>query len=140
MAQIDLHRGTAVQAMHYQTISTDTTTAGDVIDTAGYQSVEYIFHSDTISGGTFTPMFEESDTYASPFVGTAVSTDNLLGTIADVTFGHTGADDYACKKIGYVGKKRYVKMSMVTTDTANGVIGAVALLGNPSVSDIDALT
>lgn len=140
MAQIDLHtRVSATPALNIQTISTDTTTNGVIIDTAGYQSIEFVLFSGTITTGVFTPVLYESDD--SGLSGaTTVSTDYLLGTYADATFTTASADDNACKSIGYVGKKRYVRLSIITTSTGNGVIGAVAVKGSPAVANIDALT
>jgi hypothetical protein len=140
MAQIDLHtRVSATPALNIQTISSDTTTNGIIIDTAGYQSVEFVLFSGTITTGVFTPLLQEGD--SSTLTDAAnVSTDNLLGTYAAATFTTAAADDNACKSIGYNGKKRYVRLSIVTTSTGNGVIGAVAVKGSPAVANIDALT
>ncbi len=140
MAQIDLHtRVLATPALNPQTISSDTTTVGAIIDTSGYQSVEFVIQSGTITTGVFTPLLEEGDN-SSLTDAASVSTDYLLGTYALATFTTAAADDNACKQIGYVGKKRYVRLSIVTTSSGNGAIGAIAVKGSPAVANIDALT
>lgn len=140
MAQIDLHtRVLATPALNPQTISSDTTTVGAIIDTSGYQSVEFVIQSGTITTGVFTPVIYESDD-SGMSGATAISTDYLLGTYADATFTAAAADDNACKQIGSVAKKRYQQLRIVTTNSGNGAIGAIAVKGSPAVANIDALT
>lgn len=140
MAQIDLHtRVLAVPAMNIQTISSDTTTNGIIIDMLGYQAVEFVLTSGTITTGVFTPLLQDGDDSGLSDAAN-VSTDYLLGTYALATFTTAAADDNACKQIGYVGKKRYVRLSIVTTSTGNGVISAQAIKGSPAIANIDALT
>jgi hypothetical protein len=141
MAQIDLHtRILGTPALNPQTISSDTTTNGVIIDTLGYQSIEFILQSGVITTGVFTPVIYESDD--SGLSGaTAMPTDYLLGTYALATFTTASADDNACKQVGCLPKKRYVRLSIVTTgSTANGIIGAVAVKGSPAIQGVDALT
>jgi hypothetical protein len=140
MAQFDIHtRLLGVPALNPQTIASDTTTAGAIIDMQGYEALEFFIQSGTITTGVFTPLLEESD--SSTMAGSnVVSTDYTLGLIADATFTVAAADDNAVKRIGYVGKKRYVRLSMVTTSTGNGAIGAVAVKGHLKSAEIDATT
>ncbi len=113
--------------LNISTINTDTTTAGAIIDTQDFESLEYYILSSTIVLGTFTPLLEESDD--SGMAGSnVIDSDFLLGTIANATF--TLTDDDTVKRIGTVGKKRFVRLSLVSTGTADGVIGALAVLGH----------
>jgi len=138
MAQFDLHnRVLGTGALNIQTISSDTTTAGIIIDTFGYESVEFEIHSAAITTGIFTPYMEHGDDSGLSDAA-EVPADFRKGLYADATFGI--ADDDAVKQIGYVGKKRYVRLSIVTTSSGNGVIGAIAIKGNPKSANIDALT
>jgi hypothetical protein len=119
-----------------QTISSDTTTNGIIIDTAGYESLEFVIQTATITLGTITPVIQESDDsgLADPVTVTDAS-GFLLGTLADATFAAT--DDNKTKRIGYAGKKRYVRLSVVTASSANLVVGAVAILGAPLLQNVD---
>lgn len=138
--QFDIHtKLLGTPALNIQTISSDTTTSGNIIDTLGYQSVEFVLFSGTITTGVFTPVIYESDD-SGMSGATAISSDYLLGSYADATFTTAAADDNACKQIGSVSKKRYQQLRVVTTSTGNGVIGAVAIKGNPASASIDALT
>ena len=58
----------------------------------------------------------------------------LVGTLAAMAM--TQADDTECRKIGYVGAKRYVRLTLTPTGNAAGAIpiAAIALLGNPASS------
>jgi len=142
MAQIDLHTLIEVTpALNIQTISSDTTTAGIIIDTVDFNAAEFTLLSGAITTGVFTPLIEDGDdsglSDAAP-----VDPSFLLGTIAGATFGVN--DDNAAKKIGYVGKKRYVRLSIVTISSpsgvANGIISVTAVKGIPGIHDIDANT
>ncbi len=112
-----------------------TTTAGNagaVVDLQGFKSatIAINYGSWTTTGASFTVTLQESDTSTSGF--TDVVDGDLLGTEAgaSVVAGATPNDD-VCKKLGYKGMKRYIK-PIVVANTATGVIGMTAILGNAS--------
>ena len=110
-------------------ITSDTTTVGAVVDTQLFESIEWSIQSGTITDGTFTPVIEESDVIGfSP--SNVLDTDFSLGTIANATF--VAADDDTVKRIGSVGKKRFQRLSIVSTGTTSGGtnFGAQAILGH----------
>lgn len=120
----DLHHATKVTpGLTSQTIATDTTTLGEIIDTAGFTALEFAVLSGTLTDGAYAVSLLESD--ASDMVGaTAVAAAEQLG---DADFAI--ADDDGAKRIGYIGKKRYCRLSVVSTaTTAGGVLAAVAVL------------
>jgi hypothetical protein len=149
MAQLDLHNKVKTYpALTIQTIGTNTTTNGAIIDTLGYESVEFVILSGTITDGTFVPVVYESDDsgLASPIatpadflIGTIPITDPttppspIAGTVnpyADATF--TAPDDNKTARIGVLNKHRYVRLSFVSTGTSSGgVLSAVAILSDP---------
>lgn len=113
-------------ALNIAAISSDTTTAGNEIDTAGYGSLTLIPATGALTDGTYTILVEESDTSGSGF--TAVADDFLIGTEAGaaITTANTAT------KIGVVSKKRYIKASIVSTGVTTGAtVGVVAILGSP---------
>lgn len=123
---IDLHHqiNTAV-ALDNQAITTDTTTVGNIIDTLNYNGLEFVIQSATLTDGAYTPKIEDGDDSGLSDAAD-VSTTYLLGTIAEATFALT--DDDTSKRIGYVGKKRYVRLSLVSASTSTGgTLGAVAI-------------
>lgn len=127
----DLHNNIKTEvARNIGAISSNTTTAGNIIDLQGYHSVEFIILSGTITDGTFTPLLQEGDA-ANLSDAAAVADSDLLGTEAAATFIST--DDNTVKKLGYIGGKRYVRLSIVTTGvTSGGTISAIAVKSNAS--------
>jgi hypothetical protein len=123
----DLHNeATARTGKTIAAISTNTNTDGAIIDTAHYESLEFYILSGTVTDGTYVAqLFHGNDSGLSD--AAQVSSEEQLGT---ATFILT--DDDATKRIGYVGKKRYVRLRLVSTGvTTGGTFGAVAVLGTP---------
>lgn len=133
MASKDIHN-----SLHFVPLITpvaartdNTAIVSAVIDTAGYESVELalVTGANTDANATFAVLVEDDD--ASGF-GTAAAVDDkfLLGTEAGASF--TFADDGECRKIGYVGGKRYVRMTVTPSgnDSGNIFLAGVAVLGN----------
>ncbi|WP_376959663.1 hypothetical protein ABNQ39_07070 [Azospirillum sp. A26] len=126
----DLHNNLAfVVALNTAAITSNTATIGAIIDTRGFDSLEFAIKSGTLTDGTYTPALTEGD---APDLsdGSPVAAGDLLGTVADATFAAT--DDNKVKKLGYRGNKRFVRLSLVSAGAATGgTIGAVAALGHP---------
>ncbi|MBY3263866.1 hypothetical protein HFO15_19770 [Rhizobium laguerreae] len=102
-----------------------------IIDTLGYESVEFalVTGTNTDTNATFAVTVDEGD--ASDLTGSnAVAANQLLGSLA--LAGFTFADDNECRKIGYVGNKRYVRLTVTPSgnDSGNIFISGVAVLGN----------
>ena len=127
MQAFDLHNMTqAAVALKSQAIASDTTTVGETIDTAGYESIEFIFLTKTVTDGDYAVDLYESDD--SGMSGEALVSDaEMLG---DISFADD-TDDDTVARVGYIGKKRYVRAKVVSTNTTTGVdiISGVALKG-----------
>lgn len=118
-------------ALNTASITTNTTTVGTEIDTAGYGSLTFFPFAGARTDGTYTILVEDSDVSGSGFV--AVADAFLIGTEADaaIILANTA------KSIGYVGKKRYVKCSIVSTVVTTGAtIGVLAIAGTPLHSPV----
>lgn len=99
------------------------TGAGD--DTGGYDGLEYIINIGTISDGAavFTPLVEDSD---DGITFTAVVDQFLLGTELEASFNDD--DDNLCKRIGYIGSKRYVRITVTpATNADDAEFGVIAV-------------
>ena len=117
-------------ALNFGTISSDTTTAGNIIDTQGFESVMFGIITGTVTDGDYTILIQDGDE-SDLSDAAAVADASLLGTEAGASFT-ADTDDNKISKIGYIGKKRYVRMSIVSTNTSSGaVIGGYAMLGHP---------
>lgn len=133
MSSKDLHNNVLQRiAFNGATINTDTTTAGNIIDTQFYESIEFVMQVNAYTLGTVTPLIQDGDS-STLTDAAAVSDTFLLGTeaAAALTAANTSS------RIGYVGKKRYVRLSAVTTASANLYFSALAILGNPHNAPTD---
>lgn len=124
----DLHNNIKEEvALNITAISSDTTTDGNIIDLQGYGSVEFIIQSGTLTDGTYTPLIEDGDDSGLSDAA-AVADASLLGTEAAAAFAAT--DDNSITKIGYIGSKRYVRLSIVSGSTSSGgTVSAVSIKG-----------
>ena len=113
-------------------VATDNTAAvGQIIDRAGYDSLVYAIATGTLADAdaTFTVLLEDGDNSGLSDAATVVSA-NLNGTAALASF--LFSDDDKCFKLGYVGGKRYTRMTITPgANTGNAAFGVVAILGNP---------
>lgn len=131
----DLHNNIKTQsAFNSALINSNTTTNGLIIDMQGFEAVEFIIQSATITDGSFTPLVRHGE--ASDLSDAADVPDaSLLGTEAAAAFA--AADDNTVKKIGYIGGKRYVRLSLVSTGvTSGGTLAAIAVKALPSQAPV----
>lgn len=102
-----------------------------IIDTLGYESVELVLvtGTNTDTNATFAVVVDDGDA-ANLSDAANVADKFLLGTEAEA--GFTFADDVETRKIGYVGQKRYVRMTVTPSgnDSGNIFIAGVAVLGH----------
>jgi len=111
----------------------NTAVVSAIIDTAGYNACELVIvtGTNTDTNATFAVTVDEGD--ASDLTGSnAVAASQLVGTTALASF--TFADDVECRKIGYIGTKRYVRLTVTPTgnDSGNIFLSGVAVLGYSS--------
>ena len=117
-----------LNALDIQTISSDTTTNGEIIDLQNYDACLFVFQTGTLTDGDYTVLIQEGDA-ANLSDAAAVADSDLTATEASVSFT-ADTDDNAISKIGYLGTKRYVRFNVVSTSTSSGaVVGATAILG-----------
>jgi hypothetical protein len=125
----DLHNNVDDRvALDAQAIATNTTTVGNIIDTLGFRSLEFFILSKTITDGAYAIKLEEGEDAALSDAADVPAAD-VLGALT----GFVAADDDTVKRVGSVGKKRYQRLSIVSTGVTTGVdiMGAVAVLGDP---------
>jgi hypothetical protein len=116
-----------VVGLNFGAIATDTTTVGNIIDSAGFGSLVLTLVTGTVTDGDYTLVVEHGDDSALSDATTATAAD-LVGGLPSFT---ADTDDNLAKAVGYVGKKRYVRVSIVSANTTSGAfIGVVAIKGN----------
>lgn len=111
-------------------VNANTPYVSSIIDTAGYEGVTFVLitGSNTDADATFTTLLEDGDDSALADHA-AVSAANTIGTAALASF--TFADDNKTRKIGYVGGKRYCRVTVtpVNNDAGSVFLAGVAILG-----------
>ena len=112
----------------------NTAIVSSIIDLKGYDSATFVIVTGTNTdvNATFAVLVEDDDDGA---MGTAaaVPDSQLVGT--EALAGFTFADDVECRKIGYVGTKRYVRVTVTPSgnDSGNIFLAGVAILGHPAL-------
>jgi hypothetical protein len=105
-----------------------------IIDRKGYESLELVLvtGTNTDANATFAVLVEDGDN-SGLSDNAAVDDSELLGT--EAVAGFTFADDVETRKIGYVGHKRYVRVTVTPSgnDSGNIFIAGVAILGDPNI-------
>lgn len=111
----------------------NTAVVSSIIDTLGFEACELVIitGTNTDANATFAVLVEDGDV-ANLSDNAAVSDDYLIGTEAQA--GFTFADDVECRKIGYKGSKRYVRVTVTPSgnDSGNIFLAGVAILGKPA--------
>lgn len=134
MAKFDLHNNIdAKRGISPAAAGTDNTAyVSQIVDTRGYGSVEWLtlIGANTDADVTFTTLVEDGDA-SNLSDAAAVADAELLGT--EVLAGFQFDDDNEIRKIGYVGNKRYVRVTITPANNAAGniFIAGVWVLGHP---------
>jgi hypothetical protein len=113
----------------------NTAVVGTIIDRKGFEALEFaiIIGANTDANATFTVLIEDGNN-SGLSDNAAVADAQLLGTEVLASFDF--ADDGETRKIGYVGDKRYVRMTITPAgnDSGNIFLAAVAVLGRPLIA------
>lgn len=124
---MDLHNSIKVsRGLSPVAAGTDNTAyVSQIIDTANFAATEFLIlvGANTDADATFTVLVEDGDN-ASLTDNAAVADAYLLGTEALASFDYS--DDNETRKIGYIGAKRYVR---VTITPANNGAGNIYIAG-----------
>lgn len=135
MAKFDLHNNihtVPLIAPVAALVNVNTPIVSAIIDTLGYGAVELVLVTGTNTDAdvTFAVTVDEGD--ASNLAGSnAVAAVDLLGTVAQAGFAFS--DDIETRKIGYVGNRRYVRLTVTPSanDAGSIFLAGVAVLGKP---------
>lgn len=120
-------------------VADNTAFVSQIIDLAGFSSLVFLIILGALADAdaTFTVLVEHGDA-ANLSDAAAVPDAQLTGT--EAAAGFTFADDNETRKIGYVGSKRYVRLTITpANNTGNVFLSAVALLADARYSPTPAL-
>ena len=102
-----------------------------IIDTKGFESLTFAIIVGTMndSGAEVTPSFRHGDNSALTDAAVPKDGEDTIGTIAACTVDQD--DDNEVRWIGYVGKKRYVEITLTPTNNAGNIpLAVIAIKGN----------
>jgi len=120
---MDLHNNIKVsRGLSPVAAGTDNTAyVSQIVDTANFASTEFaiLIGANTDANATFTVLFEDGDN-ASLTDNAAVADAYLLGTEAGASFDYS--DDNETRKIGYIGSKRYCRVTITPAGNDAGNI------------------
>ena len=125
---------TPVRVISPVSVADNTALVGQVVDKSGFESVTYLIATGSIADAdaTFTVLLEESDA-ANMTGATAVADADLLGT--EVLAAFRFDDDNETRKLGYIGSKRYTRLTITPVGNASAaLVSAVAVLGHPQIA------
>jgi hypothetical protein len=113
-------------------VTDNTAQVSTILDTYGFGSAVLAFNTGTLSDAdaTFTTLLEESD--ASDLSGSnAVADIDMIGT--EVLASFTFATDGVCRKLGYIGVKRYIRATITpANNTGNLFVAGMWVQGHAS--------
>ena len=118
-------------------VSDNTAQVGEIIDRLGFNSLTYLIATGAIADvdATFAVLLEESDA-ANMAGANAVADADMIsqtpGAAPETAAAFQFDDDNEVRKIGYVGNKRYTRLTITPANNASAaLLSAIAVLGHP---------
>ncbi len=115
-------------------VADNTAQVSQIIDHQGYDALGFLIATGSLADAdaTFTVLVEDGDA-ANLSDAAAVADDQLVsqlaGTAPETAASFTFAADDNVRKIGYIGNKRYVRLTITPANNASAaVVCAVAIL------------
>ena len=134
----DLHNNIQIaRAISPVSVADNTALVGEIIDRRGFDSLEFLIATGALADAdaTFSVLLEEGDA-ANLSDAAAVADKHLLGT--ETLAGFQFDDDNEVRKLGYVGSKRYTRLTITPANNAGAaLVSAIAVLGNPMIAPTD---
>lgn len=113
-------------------VADNTAQVGQIIDGQGAAAVTYVIATGSIADAdaTFTVLLEEGDDSGLSDAA-AVADADLLGT--EALAGFQFDDDDKCRKLGYVGVKRYTRLTITPVANASAALFSAVAVLEPNV-------
>lgn len=130
------HNLKCVRALSPVAPTDNTAQVSEIIDLQGYDSCLFVIQTGSLgdAGAEFTVLLEEGDN-AALSDNAAVADADLIGTEALASFDQ--ADDDSVFKLGYIGGKRYVRMTITPTNNGTAAyMNVLAILGNAELKPV----
>ena len=117
-------------------VADTTPEVGQIIDRSGYESVTYCIATGALADtdATFAVLLEDGDDSGLSDAAAVVDAE-LLGT--EVLAGFQFDDDDETRKLGYIGNKRYTRMTITPAANASAALfSAIAVLSHAHVRPV----
>jgi hypothetical protein len=127
---------TVRRAISPVSVSDNTAQVSQIIDKLGYGSLMFAIAIGSVADAdaTFAVLVEDGD-QANLSDAAAVADSELYGT--EALAGFQFDDDNELRKIGYVGHKRYVRLTITPSANASAaLLSALAILGHPRTAPV----
>jgi len=115
----------------------DVPIVGAIIDRQGYDSLTYLINTGVLAdaNATFTVLLEDGDAADLVADGAAVADADMIGT--EAVAGFQFDDDGEVRKLGYIGSKRYTRMTITPVgNTGAWPIGVLAVLAHAGLKPV----
>lgn len=130
-----MHRLQALRAISPITWSDNTAQVSQIIDNQGSDSLAFFINVGAIVSGTatFAVLLQEGDQPNLSDAGTVADTDmvsSVRGTAPLTAAAWTFANPNTVQRVGYIGNKRYVRLTVTPSSNAAAVtMSAIAVKG-----------
>jgi hypothetical protein len=122
-----------LRAISPASVADNTAQVSQIIDRQGYESLTFAIATGSLADtdATFAVTVDEGNA-ANLSDAAAVAAADLVGTTTLASFNY--GDDDETRKIGYIGSKRYVRLTITPSANASAALmSAVAILGHPQI-------
>lgn len=141
MSNSDLHSNVKqILAVNPVALGATGAITGAIIDRKGYGGVEFLitYGSITTTGTVVTALLKEGDvtgTLTSVADADMLGTETLASLVAGARVAGTGKE--VVKRLGYIGTKRHVQLTLTGTGTTSaGIVGAAAVMYSPDYAPV----
>jgi hypothetical protein len=125
------HNLHVLRAIAPVSVADNSAQVGQIIDTKGFRTLTFAIASGAIADAdaTFVVQVDHGDA-ANLADASAVTDADLIGLETQAAFQFD--DDNETRKIGYVGNKRYARLTITPVNNASAaLLSVIAILGNP---------
>lgn len=117
----------------FRQTNSSTAVVSQILDRSGYDRVGIAVQLGALTdaNATFAALLEESNASDMSGANTVAAADMVGGVAASTSLAFTFADDDTFKSAGYIGSKRYLRLTITPTanDAGNLDMSAFAILG-----------
>ena len=129
-----------LNAIAPQSTAVNTAIVSGIIDTQGFESAMFMLHYGALfAGSSFAVTLEHGNDPALADTAAPAATD-LIGTLANAGGTQAGGLANSTRKLGYIGGKRYLRITV--TPAANGAtsfLSVAVVKGHPTAAPTPAI-